>query len=206
MEHAALDGQACEQPQLLEHFNDHWQSSLRDEPVEFEDGEEAVERGKAWGLVEMYLRETPIPVEEKPMGVEVSVERDLSEHGLPSLRGIIDLVRSNGQIVDFKTSATTPNVEQAEHRNQLQLTAYGLLYREATGEEEAGFELHHLVKTKVPKLVVTAHPPVTGKQQSRLFQSIESYVSGVQREDWVPSPGLQCVSCEFFNECKGGLL
>ena len=191
---------------LLEHFNDHWQSSLRDEPVEFEDGEEAVERSKAWGLVEMYLRETPIPVEEKPMGVEVSVERDLSEHGLPSLRGIIDLVRSNGQIVDFKTSATTPNVEQAEHRNQLQLTAYGLLYREATGEEEAGFELHHLVKTKVPKLVVTAHPPVTGKQQSRLFQSIESYVSGVQREDWVPSPGLQCVSCEFFNECKGGLL
>ena len=103
-------GKPATSQSLLEHFNDYWQCSLRDEPVEFEDGEEAVERSKAWGLVEMYLRETPIPVEEKPMGVEVSVERDLREHGLPSLRGIIDLVRSNGQIVDFKTSATTPNV------------------------------------------------------------------------------------------------
>jgi putative RecB family exonuclease len=106
--------------------------------------------------------------------------------------------------VDFKTSATTPNVEQAEHRNQLQLTTYALLYREATGEEETGFELHHLVKTKVPKLVVTRHPPITEAMQNRLFQSIESFVAGVQREDWVASPGLQCVSCEFFNECKGG--
>ena len=191
---------------LSAHFNTRWQSSLVDEPVVFDEGEEEVERNKAWALVEMYLRETPIPVDEKPMGVEVSVEADLSSHGLPKLRGIIDLVRCNGEIVDFKTSATTPNVEQAEHRNQLQLTAYGLLYRESTGDREAGFELHHLVKTKVPKLVVTSHPPVTGQQENRLLQSIESYVAGVQREDWVPSPGLQCVSCEFFNECKGGVL
>jgi putative RecB family exonuclease len=197
-------GRPATSESLLEHFNDYWQGSLKNEPVAFEDGEEAVERNKAWGLVEMYLRETPIPVEEKPMGVEVSVEMDLREHGLPSLRGIIDLVLANGLIVDAKTAATTPNAEQAEHRNQLQLTAYGLLYREATGEEEAGFELHHLVKTKVPKLVVTQHPPITEAMQNRLFQSIESFVAGVQREDWVASPGLQCASCEFFNECKGG--
>jgi len=199
-------GKPADSDSLSSYFDAHWQSSLVDEPVVFEEGEEALERNKAWALVEMYLRETPIPVDEKPMGVEVSVEADLSSHGLPKLRGIIDLVRSNGEIVDFKTSASTPNPEQAEHRNQLQLTSYALLYRESTGEREAGFELHHLVKTKVPKLVVTAHPPVTDKQQSRLFQSIESYVSGVQREDWVASPGLQCVSCEFFNECRGGAL
>jgi RecB family exonuclease len=197
-------GRPAASESLLSHFEDHWHNSLVEEPVLFEEGEEELEKRKAWGLVEMYLHETPIPLAEKPMGVEVSVERDLSEHGLPRLRGIIDLVRSNGQIVDFKTSATTPNVEQAEHRNLLQLTAYALLYREATGEEETGFELHHLVKTKVAKLVVTQHPPATEAMQTRLFQSIESYVSGVQREDWVASPGLQCVSCEFFNECKGG--
>jgi hypothetical protein len=48
------------------------------------------------------------------MGVEVAVERDLSEHGLPNLRGIIDLVRANGQIVDFKTTATTPTKDRWE--------------------------------------------------------------------------------------------
>jgi putative RecB family exonuclease len=199
-------GKPANSSDLFSYFDEHWPTSLKEEPVEFDEGEEEVEKCKAWALVEMYLRETPIPVDEKPMGVEVSVDADLSEHGLPMLRGIIDLVRANGEIVDFKTSATTPNPEQVLHRNELQLTAYALLYRESTGEEETGFELHHLVKTKTPKLVVSKHPPITEKQKQRLFQSIESFVSGVQREDWVASPGLQCASCEFFNECKGGVL
>ena len=199
-------GKPAQSENLRAHFDDYWELSLRDDPVSFEAGEEETERKKAWALVEMYLRETPIPVDEKPMGVEVSVETDLSAQGLPNLRGIIDLVRSNGEIVDFKTSATTPNEEQVLHRNLLQLTIYGLLYREATGEKEKGFELHHLVKTKTPKLVVTRHAPITEKQKDNLFRSIESFVDGVQREDWVASPGLQCASCEFFTECKGGVL
>ena len=199
-------GKPANSEDLLSYFNEHWQLSLKDEPVAFEEDEEELEKRKSWALVEMYLRETPIPLDEKPMGVEVRVDADLSEHGLPSLRGIIDLVRANGEIVDFKTSATTPNSEQVQHRNELQLTVYGLLYREATSERETGFELHHLVKTKTPKLVVTKHPPITEKQQSKLFRSIESFVDGVQREDWVPSPGLQCAACEFFNECRGGAL
>ena len=187
-------------------FTDHWISLQAEDPVDFEPGEETVEQSKAWGLVEMYLRDTPIPFAEKPLAVEVAVDTDLAAHGLPVLRGVIDLIRPGGKIVDFKTTATTPNESQAEHRNQLQLTAYGLLYREATGEKESGFELHHLVKTKTPKLVITTHDPVDVKQESKLFRSIESYVDGVEREDWVASPGLQCVSCEFFNECKGGAL
>jgi RecB family exonuclease len=199
-------GKPAKSENLRAHFDDYWELSLRDDPVFFEEGEREAEKLKAWQLVEMYLKETPIPLDEKPMGVEVSVETDLSEHGLPNLRGVIDLVRSNGEIVDFKTSATTPNEDQVLHRNELQLTAYGLLYRESTGEREKGFELHHLVKTKTPKLVVTRHAPITQNQQDKLFRSIESFVAGVQREDWVASPGLQCASCEFFTECKGGVL
>lgn len=185
-------------------FDGHWTTSLEENPVVFDDGEEVIEKAKAWGLVEMYIRETPIPVGEKPEAVEVGVEADLSSHGLPNLRGFIDLIRPGGCIVDFKTTATTPNEEQVLHRNELQLTAYGLLYREATDQQESGFELHHLVKTKVPKLIVTRHAPVNEMQRTKLFHSIESYIAGVQREDWVPSPGLQCVSCEYFNECRGG--
>jgi putative RecB family exonuclease len=65
---------ACSET-LFPHFNEHWQLSLKNEPVEFEEGEEELERNKTWALVEMYLRETPIPLAEKPMGVEVNVER-----------------------------------------------------------------------------------------------------------------------------------
>ena len=189
---------------IRQDFDEGWKAQGDESPVAFEPGEETTQQEKAWGLVEMYLRETPIPIDETPEGVEVMVESDLSQHGLPTLRGVIDLVRPGGVIVDYKTTATTPNEDQVLHRNEIQLTAYGLLYQAATGVKAKGMELHHLVKTKVPKLVVTRHRPTTEKQKSKLFRAIESYLGGVQREDWVPSPGLQCASCEYFNECRGG--
>jgi len=188
--------------EIRQSYEDYWKE---EEQVDWEEGEKETQRGKAWGLIEHYLSNTPIPVEEKPMAVEVSVEADLSSFGFHSLRGIIDLVRPGGTIVDFKTTAATPNEEQVLHKNEIQLTAYGLLYREATGEKESGFELHHLIKTKVPKLIVTKHDPISEKQRSRLFRSIDSYMGGVEREDYVPSPGLQCAACEFFNECRKGV-
>ena len=60
-------------------------------------------------LLETYLNNNPVPANEKPEGVEVSVEADLKHHGLPKLIGILDLVRAGGVIVDYKTSAQTPN-------------------------------------------------------------------------------------------------
>jgi putative RecB family exonuclease len=111
-------------------------------------------------------------------------------------------VRAGGRIVEFKTSGRTPDAEMVQHTTEAQTTAYGLLYREATGRLESAVELHHLVKTKVPKLVITERKPATESQINRLFRSVESYVSGLEREDFVPSPGLQCGSCEFFQECR----
>ncbi len=204
---ARWKGQAHDAESLRPAFLEEWENAQIEEPVKWEDGEEEEERAKAWGLVEMYLAETPIPSEEKPEAVEVRVEADLGYRGLPILVGIIDLVRPGGIILDFKTSAATPQANQVLHRNETQLTAYGLLYREATGQEEGGLELHHLVKTKQPKLVVSRFGPVTQEQESKLMRSMDSYVDGVQREDYVPSPGLQCSACQFLNECqqwKGG--
>ena len=207
--HAALQqwstarwrGQEHDAPALREGFLMNWVTGQEEEPVSWE-ADEDEQQEKAWGLVEMYLRDTPIPAEEKPEAVEVRVEADLARHGLPALVGIIDLVRPGGRIVDFKTSAATPHAEQVIHRNETQLTAYGLLYREATGKPESGFELHHLVKTKTPKLVVSEAPATTESQRAKLFRLIESFVDGVEREDFVPSPGLHCAACEFFNECR----
>lgn len=207
--HAALQfwnkarwrGMAPEEQALQSAFLMHWITAQEDEQVAWEGDEDALQE-KAWDLVSMYLRDTPIPPSEKPEGVEVRVEADLAAHGLPTLVGIIDLVRPGGRILDFKTSAATPNPEQTLHRNETQLTAYGILYQAATGEKEQAFELHHLVKTKVPKLVVVESPPTSEPQKTKFFRLVESYVEGVEREDFVPSPGLQCAACEFFNECR----
>ena len=164
--------------------------------------DEAPVKASAFATLQTYLRETPIPLDEKPEGVEVSVEMDLASHGLPVLVGVLDLVRAGGRIVDFKTTSRTPDPEMVRHTTEVQTTGYALLYREATGKPETGIELHHLVKLKTPKLVVTETGPATEQQVSRLFHLIDAYVDDLERRDPVPSPGLQCSSCELFNECR----
>jgi putative RecB family exonuclease len=180
-------------------FEDGW----KDQPPGIKwDGEEDDERKTAWSVLEMYFAQTPIKANEMPEAVEVPMESDLSRYGLPTLIGVLDLVRAGGKIVDFKTSGKTPEAEDAIHQNEAQLSCYSVLYRDATGHLESGRELHHLVKTKTPKLVLTELPPMTNAQRVRLFRMMESYVEGLAREDFVPSPGFSCAGCEFFNECR----
>lgn len=188
--------------QLHDVYLAEWAQEQERNPVEWGNGEEDEERKVGWRLLETYFRESPIKPDEKPEAVEVTVETDLSHHGLPVLVGIIDLVRHGGRIVDFKTSGKTPDPEQVAHLNGLQLASYSVLYRDVTGKKESGLELHHLVKTKNPKLVVTVLPPTGEVQEVRLYHVMESYVDGLQRNDFVPSPGIQCAGCEFFNECR----
>jgi RecB family exonuclease len=180
-------------------FENDWRERQEESAVEWE-GEEDEQRQGTWALLQTYFAGTPIQSGERPEAVEVSVEAELP--GLPKLVGIIDLVRAGGRIVDFKTSGKTPDAGKIEHLHETQLTCYGLLYRDATGKRESGFELHHLIKLKTPKLIVTPLGPMTGVQQARLFRSMESYVEGLERRDFVPSPGFHCSSCEYFPECR----
>ena len=166
------------------------------------DGEEAKQQQQAWLMLETFFTETPIHSNEQPEAVEVPVEADLSKHGLPTLRGVLDLVRSGGRIVDFKTTGKTPDAGSAAHQHEVQTSSYSLLYRDATGRKESGVELHHLVKLKQPKLIVTSMPPMTEQQQTRLFRQMESYVNGVQRQDYVPCPSFTCAGCEFLDQCR----
>lgn len=182
-------------------FNAKWTEEQIGQEIDW-DGDEEKQKLAALGLLQLYIDQTPIQPDEKPMAVEVHLEADLGKHGLPKIIGFIDLVRPTGKIVDYKTSAASPNGDAVAHQNEIQLTCYGLLYRDATDQVESGFELHHLVKTKTPKLVVTELPPITDRQQIRLFKQIDSYVNGVEREDYVPSVGMACLSCQFINECR----
>lgn len=187
--------------QLHDEYSKAWDDQT-DGTVEWEnDQERDSEKAVGWRLIETYIRESNIPADSLPDAVEVSVEADLHHHGLPTLIGILDLVQC-GKIIDYKTSSQTPNPEKVIHTTEVQTSVYSVLYRENTGKVEKGIELHHLVKTKNPKLVITSIPPMSDQQQTRLFHLMEAYIDGLERRDFVPSPGLQCVSCEYFNECR----
>ncbi len=184
---------------LREQFDLFWTDD-QEGAIGWEEGEQDESKAKAWALLNTYFSQSPIPADEAAEGVEVSVEADL---GTTKLIGIIDLVRSGGRIVEFKTTGQTPNPERAEHIHELQCSCYSVMYREATGQTESAVELHHLVKLKTPKLVVTTLPAMSSKQETRLLRSVDSYLEGVQRQDWVPSPSpMACACCEFFNECR----
>ena len=185
--------------QLHQEFAKAWVDQEED-PVEWEN-DETEHMATAWRLLETYIRESPVPVDERPQAVEVPVEADLG-NGLPKLVGVLDLVRGGGVIVDFKSTSQTPNPETAVHVHEIQTTCYSVLYREATGRTETGIELHSLVKLKTPKVVVASLPPATDQQKERLLRVIESYLHGLDMRDFVPSPGIGCLSCEFFNECR----
>ena len=191
------------EPFSIEALKSVFDTGWADQPARIRwDGEEPDHKKTAWSVLELYFIETPIKANEMPEAVEVPVEADLSIHGLPTLRGILDLVRAGGRIVDFKTAAKTQDKESAIHLNETQLSAYSVLYREATGHTESARELHHLIKTKTPKLVITEIGPMEELQRVRLFKMMESYVEGLARRDFVPSPGLGCLGCEFFNNCR----
>ena len=154
-------GEETSAKRMKQVFDAQWVEGCQKEEIIWEDSDqESKIQTNAWTMLEHYLEHSPIPQKEKPEAVEVRVERDLEAHGLPPLLGFIDLVREGGVIVDFKTTAQTPNPAQVAHLNEVQLGCYALLYREATGHTEGGFEIHSLVKTKQPKLVVTALNPL----------------------------------------------
>jgi hypothetical protein len=191
------------QPFVLDQFKQVFDTGWVAQPDEIKwEDEEVGEKNGAWALLEMYFTETPIKANEMPEAVEVPVKTDLSKYGLPTLIGILDLVRAGGRIVDFKTAGKTSDAEDAIHMNEIQLSCHSVLYREATGKFEAGRELHFLIKTAKPKLVITGFGPMLETQRVRLFRIIESYTEGLEREDFVPSPGFQCCGCEFRTECR----
>jgi putative RecB family exonuclease len=191
------------QPFEIERFKKLFDAGWADQPTKINwEGEETGQKNTAWSLLDLYFKETPIKQDERPEAVEVRVETDLSKHGLPTLIGVLDLVRAGGRIVDFKTTAKTPDREDAIHLNETQLSCYSVSYRDATGHSESGRELHHLVKTKTPKLIIMEIGPMDALQQVRLFKMIDSYVEGLAREDFVPSPSFGCMGCEFWNECR----
>jgi putative RecB family exonuclease len=82
--HAALQawnmarwkGQLVDQNRVRENFIQRWDEEQPGQEIDW-DGEEQKQRDSALALVELYLRETPIPQDEKPQAVEIWLEADL---------------------------------------------------------------------------------------------------------------------------------
>ena len=186
-------------------YEEAWIIGQADEPVAWDNpAEEDQQKQVGWRLLETFFRETSLRSTDKPEAVEVAVEADLSAHGLPRLVGVLDLVQ-DGRIIDFKTVGQTPTPEKS-----------ALLHATQVSRVLAVVPGEHRPERKPPSSCITwssssspgsssspCRPAATGPV-NRLYRVIESYVRGLERQDFVPSPGLQCATCEFAPSAPPG--
>jgi len=196
------DEKSYTRDELQSAFLAAWESELVKHPVTWKnDTEEETLRNKAWDLITSYLDANIIDDDENIAGVEVRLEAKVDDE-LPPIIGIVDLVREGGRIVDFKTAAKAPTANSIAHTHGTQLGIYAMLYRHCTGAKEGGIELHHLVKTKVPKVIVSKIPPIQDREINNVIELMHRYVNAVKSEDYTASPSFLCAGCEHFDRCK----
>jgi putative RecB family exonuclease len=170
--------------------------------IEWSDTDEAEGlRAKGESLLRAFLAANVHAFDEKPMGVEVAVEARHPDLALP-LFGVLDLVKANRRVVDYKTTGQTPDVRFEAWIHEVQTTAYALLVEHATEMASAGADLVFLVKTKTPKIVVHGVEPPTLVQRDRFARLVETYANGVANEVYYPSPGQHCAWCSYRAECS----
>ncbi len=192
---------------IVQAFKDALAHMATSENITFKDGELDKLTVKGESLIQAYLASDHAKSKGKPVGVEVKLEEHFPELPSPVL-GYVDLVKPGNVVVDFKTCASTPNLDLEAFQHSLQLTAYQLLVEEATGSKVRARELVFLVKTKEPKVIVHSLPPASEADIARFWAMAEHAVKGIYEEAWVPQPGMHCAWCAFRQQCSqwtGGL-
>ena len=152
-------------------------------------------------LLELYVAQY---AEEKPVAVELDLTVPIVDAGEDlgaDLHGFIDLLTSDGRIVDLKTSARSSSTFQQVIQTRLQLDAYRyLLHQAEPGLSISGLEIRRLIRTKVPKIEV--HQIPIGSFGGFL-DTVKRYVSAVEQMDVYPRPGFFCSGdCPAAEACR----
>jgi len=185
-----------------ERFDIEWQQLVNAQPIaRKDDQDEQKQKATALLLWQAWLSNPSIPEDETPEGVEVYLEHEEATSDRPKIIGYLDLIRSGGMLVEFKTAAQSTKAEELAHQHRLQLTVYALLYRESTWKQERGFQVTQLVKTKEPKIEIFELPPASERGFDELDASIHAFQQGVSNGDFSLSPGQHCSWCDYRAEC-----
>jgi hypothetical protein len=127
--------------------------------------------------------------------VEVPISGTIA--GVP-VRGIADLVTTDGTVIDIKTASRKPSGLAADHA--LQLATYAELVPGASGRTR----IDTLVSTKDPQLVQIEHTP--GQAGKRLAERIYPLVAeGIAGGLFLPNRNSSVCSrryCAFVDACE----
>ena len=171
---------------VVEQIDTLWQEAITEDTISnlSSEKQQRLTRQVA-DLVSTYLKQVPDD-EPRPLAVEAKMEAPLidpvtgQDLGMPLL-GIVDLIvqQEDGPvIVDFKTASRYSTAPEIVH--EIQLTSYAYLFRQLTGQHEAGLEIRSLIKTKQPSVHVQRFPPRSEQHFARLFAVVREYMDALK--------------------------
>jgi CRISPR/Cas system-associated exonuclease Cas4 (RecB family) len=173
-------------------FREAW--AREREQTEFGDDEDLAELAHCGeSLVLKYLDEVAPRID--PAATEIRVEGEI---GGVKVQGWIDLLDSDGCIIEIKTAARKPTAIAPEHR--FQLATYAQLTPGANGSAR----VDTLVKTKVPAIVMHSFTPAASDRTAteRLYALAQQ---AMRQEAFMPNRlSLNCSrrNCSYWRCCE----
>ena len=162
-------------------------AALRDD----EDADELAATGQI--LVAAYVIEAAGPLQ--PSAVEQTVQGEIAA---VKVRGIVDLLDTDGRIVDFKTASKRPNGLSADH--SLQLTTYAMITPGASGL----CRLDTVTKTRTVQVIQQSYQ--VGSEDRRFAETLYPMVQESIQDGIYPPHrnGPMCSRryCGYWHECE----
>jgi RecB family exonuclease len=185
-------GRDMEATEQREVFAEEWALAIADAAVrEYEDVDELAATGQI--LAATYVTEAAGPLQ--PHAVEQTVKGEIA--GI-KVRGIVDLVDTDGRVLDFKTASKRPNGLSAEH--SLQLTTYAMITPGASGL----CRLDTVTKTKTVQVIQQSYQ--VGAEDRRFAETLYPMVQDSIRDGIYPphrsNPMCFRRYCGYWRECE----
>ena len=173
-------------------FDEEWSLAIFDAALrEDEDVDELAATAQI--LVAAYVTEAGGTLQ--PSAVEQTVQGEIAA---VKVRGIVDLLDTDGRVLDFKAASKRPIGLSAEH--SLQLTTYAMITPGASGL----CRLDTVTKTKTVQVIQQSYP--VGSEDRRFAEALYPMVQESIRDGIYPPhrSGSMCSRryCGYWRECE----
>ena len=185
-------GRDMETQELREVFAEEWSLAIADAALrDDEDADELAATGQI--LVAAYLTEAAGPLQ--PQAIEQTVQGEIA--GV-KVRGIVDLLDTDGRVLDFKTASKRPNGISAEH--SLQLTTYAMITPGTSGL----CRLDTVTKTKTVQVVQQSYQVSAEDRRfaERLYPMAQESIQDGIYPPHRSSPMCSRRYCGYWRECE----
>ncbi len=186
---------------MQDYFATRYDEVLNSEEVLFEEDENPAKL-KDQGVSIVATHHKIIAPNVRPATVEEEFCISLGNEFPFELKGIWDLIESEGIIVDNKAYSRTPNQDEID--KDLQFTVYSLGYRALKKQIEKNLRMDAVIKTKQPK-AVQIQTSRTNEDCRWLLNLIEKVALAIETGVFYPNPnGWHCSPrfCGYWERCR----